>query len=129
MTGSASIAGVSACGSSRAAHDERHERDQQRPAREQVGVQGGDPEHPVVAAEERQQRIVEEQEAQERQGDEAFALPTVVHLGCHGTEAAVAVSRLAVVSSLEGSVPGQELTTPIGALVTRAPLVVNAEAR
>jgi CBS domain-containing protein len=32
------------------------------------------------------------------------------------------------VSSLEGSGAGQELTTPVGALVTRAPLVVNGEA-
>jgi CBS domain-containing protein len=37
-------------------------------------------------------------------------------------------SEPAPVPSLGGSGPGQELTTPIGALVTRAPLVVSAEA-
>jgi CBS domain-containing protein len=35
---------------------------------------------------------------------------------------------LGSVSSLEGSGAGQELTTPVGALVTRAPLVVSGEA-
>ena len=35
---------------------------------------------------------------------------------------------LGKVSSLEGSGAGQELTTPVGALVTRAPLVVSGEA-
>src|SRR5215207_2319559 len=125
MTGSASMPVLRRL--SRPAHDERHQRDQQRPAREEVGVEEGDAEHAVVlAAEERQQRIVEEQEAQERQGDEALALAAVVHLGPDGTEAPPGVSTLAVVSSLEGS--GQELTTPIGALVTRAPLVVRADA-
>src|SRR5512139_264296 len=54
--------------------DQREQRDQHRPGDEDRRVQHRDPEHLARPVEERQQRVVEQQDAEQEQRDEALAL-------------------------------------------------------